>query len=67
MAEDSGSKSPADARPDLRVHPRYEVTAYVDYTGSEVLLYHRIENISLGGICIQTTSVEPVGTVVGEA
>jgi uncharacterized protein (TIGR02266 family) len=47
-----------------REHPRYEVTAYVDYSGSEVLLYHRIENISLGGICIQTTAVEEVGTVV---
>jgi uncharacterized protein (TIGR02266 family) len=47
-----------------REHPRYEVNAYVDYTGSEVLLYHKIQNISLGGICIQTTTVEPVGTVV---
>jgi uncharacterized protein (TIGR02266 family) len=49
---------------DKRLHPRYEVTAYVDYAGSEVLLYHRIENISLGGICIQTASVEDVGTIV---
>jgi uncharacterized protein (TIGR02266 family) len=49
---------------DKREHPRYEVTAYVDYSGSEVLLYHRIENISLGGICIQTAAVEEVGTVV---
>lgn len=47
-----------------RQYPRYEVNAYVDYTGSEVLLYHRIQNISLGGICIQTASVEDVGTVV---
>ncbi len=35
---------------ELREHPRFEVTAYVDYAGTEVLLYHRIENISLGGI-----------------
>jgi uncharacterized protein (TIGR02266 family) len=49
---------------DKRVYPRFEVTAYVDYAGSEVLLYHRIENISLGGICIQTASVEDVGTIV---
>lgn len=47
-----------------REYPRYEVTAYVDYTGTEVLLYHRIENISLGGICIQTASIEDVGTIV---
>lgn len=49
---------------DRREFPRYEVTAYVDYTGTEVLLYHRIENISLGGICIQTASIEDEGTVV---
>ena len=42
----------ADRR--AREFPRYEVSAYVDYTGSEVLLYHRIQNISLGGICITT-------------
>ena len=53
----------ADGR-EKRVHARYEVTAYVDYSGSEVLLYHRIENISLGGICIQTAAVEEVGTIV---
>jgi uncharacterized protein (TIGR02266 family) len=47
-----------------REFPRYEVSAYVDYTGSEVLLYHRIQNISLGGICISSPSIEEVGTVV---
>ena len=47
-----------------RQYPRYEVDAYVDYTGTEVLLYHKIENISLGGICIQTPSIEDIGTVV---
>ena len=52
----------ADRR--AREFPRYEVSAYVDYTGSEVLLYHRIQNISLGGICIQTPSIEEVGSVV---
>src|SRR3954470_22614174 len=47
-----------------REFPRYEVSAYVDFTGSEVLLYHRIQNISLGGICISSPSIEEVGTVV---
>jgi uncharacterized protein (TIGR02266 family) len=47
-----------------REHSRYEVSAYVDYTGSEVLLYHRIQNISLGGICISSPSIEEVGTEV---
>jgi uncharacterized protein (TIGR02266 family) len=47
-----------------REFPRFEVNAYVDYTGNEVLLFHRIQNISLGGVCIQTTGVEEVGTLV---
>jgi hypothetical protein len=44
-----------------REFPRFEVNAYVDYTGNEVLLYHRVQNISLGGICIQSNGVEDVG------
>ncbi len=47
-----------------REHPRYQVDAYVDFTGRELLLYHGIRNISLGGICIQTPTVEPIGTKV---
>jgi uncharacterized protein (TIGR02266 family) len=54
----------AEADRRAREYPRYEVSAYVDYTGSEVLLYHRIQNISLGGVCIQTPSIEEVGSVV---
>jgi len=49
---------------DKRAHKRIEVNAYVDYTGSEVLLFHKIENISLGGICIQAATAETVGTEV---
>ena len=52
----------ADRR--AREFPRYEVSAYVDYTGTEVLLYHRIQNISLGGVCIQTPSIEEVGSIL---
>lgn len=47
-----------------RAFPRYEVSAFVDYAGAEVLLRHRIQNISLGGICIQSPSIEEVGAVV---
>lgn len=47
-----------------RQFPRIQTEATVDFTGSDVLLYHRIENISLGGICIQAASVEEVGTIV---
>jgi len=52
----------ADRR--TRRFPRYEVNALVDVTGSEVLLYHKIQNISLGGICIQSPSIEEVGSTV---
>jgi Tfp pilus assembly protein PilZ len=47
-----------------RASPRYEVSAFVDYAGGEVLLHHRIQNISLGGICIQSPSIEEVGSMV---
>jgi len=47
-----------------REYPRFEVKAYVDYAGSDVLLYHGIQNVSLGGICIHNPVVEEVGTVV---
>jgi uncharacterized protein (TIGR02266 family) len=47
-----------------RAFPRLELNVYVDYTGSEVLLFHKVRNISLGGICIQSASVEDVGTMV---
>lgn len=47
-----------------RAHPRYDLDVYVDYTGTEVLLYHRVQNISLGGVCIQTDAIEDPGTLV---
>jgi uncharacterized protein (TIGR02266 family) len=47
-----------------RAFPRLEVNAYVDYTGSEVLLFHKVQNISLGGLCIQSASIEETGTIV---
>jgi Tfp pilus assembly protein PilZ len=47
-----------------REYPRFEVKAYVDYAGTDVLLYHGIQNVSLGGICIHNPSVEAVGTIV---
>ena len=47
-----------------REHARFEVDAFVDYTGTEVALNHRVQNISLGGVCIQSVAVEPVGSVV---
>ena len=50
--------------PHTRRYPRYEINALVDYTGSEVLLSHKVQNISLGGLCLQTPTLEEVGTIV---
>ena len=47
-----------------RAFPRLELNAYVDYTGSEVLLFHKVRNISLGGVCIQSPAIEDIGTIV---
>jgi len=47
-----------------RKHVRIETDALVDYTGSEVLLFHKIENLSLGGISMRTATPEPLGTHV---
>lgn len=47
-----------------REHVRIETDALVDYTGSEVLLFHKIENLSLGGISIRTATPEALGTSV---
>ena len=47
-----------------RKFPRYEIAAYVDCAGSEVMLRYRLQNISLGGLCIQCEQVEEVGTEV---
>lgn len=45
-----------------RLHVRIETDALVDYTGSEVLLFHKIENLSLGGISLRTATPEDLGT-----
>lgn len=44
-----------------RVHPRYEIddSAAMPGVGS-----HRIQNISLGGICIQTPALQEIGAPV---
>jgi uncharacterized protein (TIGR02266 family) len=47
-----------------RVHPRYDVNAFVDVTTDDAIIYHRIQNISVGGICIQTAALSDVGTLV---
>ena len=54
--------SVGDEKP--RAFPRYELQAFVDATGNEVLLHHRVQNISLGGICVESSVIEDLGTMV---
>lgn len=49
---------------ELRRSPRIRTDAMVDIAGTDVLLYHRISDISLGGICLESRVAEPVGTDV---
>ncbi len=48
-----------------RAHPRYEIDAHVDVAADELILNNnRIQNISLGGICITTPTGAEVGSPV---
>lgn len=48
-----------------RKHPRFEVTAYADLGAADrETPYCRVQNISLGGICVHTPLLEAVGTHV---
>jgi uncharacterized protein (TIGR02266 family) len=50
-----------------RQDPRIEANVLVDFMGQDVLLFHHVENISLGGICIHGTTAESVGSEVSLA
>ena len=48
-----------------RRFPRYRVKAQLDFSGTEeVMLFHKIENLSLGGVCITSPNPEPEGAEV---
>lgn len=47
-----------------REHVRIETDALLDYAGTDVLLFHRIQDLSLGGLSILTPTPEPKGTKV---
>lgn len=49
---------------DQRRSPRIQTDAVVDVAGKDVLLFHRIRDISMGGICIECPTLEEVGTEV---
>ena len=50
--------------PSGRRHPRIETDATLDYLGSDVLLDHKIEDLSASGLSLACSSREPVGSVV---
>lgn len=59
--------TPSDTPPDHqenRRFPRYEVDLRVDVKAGESIVQPRIQNLSLGGICLQTPALEEVGTKV---
>jgi hypothetical protein len=69
------SEATVEVESRVRQHPRYEVHAQVEVLPAERESEgidevpvpdgsHRIQNMSLGGICIQTGAFEEVGTVV---
>ena len=43
---------------------RIEADVVVDYHGTHVVLYHTVRNLSLGGVCIESPSLEPIGKTV---
>ena len=43
---------------------RIETNALIDLVGTGVLMFHRIRDLSMGGVCIDTESLEPVGSEV---
>jgi uncharacterized protein (TIGR02266 family) len=47
-----------------RKHARIETKALVDYTGTNALLDHKIRDISIGGLRIETEFLEEEGTEV---
>ena len=56
--------TPSSPNQEQRKTPRYEVSAFVDLTGEEVYLRHKLLNISLGGLCLQVDSAEEIGSEV---
>lgn len=50
---------------DRRESPRVQADVRVDYgSPDEVILDHKIENLSLGGACLAVTTTQPVGSEV---
>lgn len=47
-----------------RTDDRFRVAACADVVGTEVLLYHQIQDISEGGMCVTTATAESVGSEV---
>ena len=48
-----------------RRSPRIRLNAWIDVAGSrDILLFHKIRDLSLGGVAVETGAPEPVGSKV---
>ena len=47
-----------------RSHDRFRVAACADVAGSDLLLYHRIEDLSEGGMCFASPRPDAVGASI---
>lgn len=47
-----------------RLYPRIEANVQGNLLGESVILFHAVENVSLGGISLKAPSVERTGTIV---
>jgi Tfp pilus assembly protein PilZ len=54
------AKTPRDSR----AYPRFNVRAFADVTGTDVLLYQHVEDLSLGGLRVQGGTPDDVGSKV---
>lgn len=50
--------------PKQRRHGRIETDATLDYLGADMLLDHKIENLSASGLSLCCSSREPIGSTV---
>jgi Tfp pilus assembly protein PilZ len=47
-----------------RIYPRVAVGATADISSDDLSLFNKVDNISLGGACIQAPTIEKVGTMI---
>jgi hypothetical protein len=60
----NGDEGVMAGQPSKRRHARIETDATLDYLGTDMMLDHRIENLSASGLSLVSSTREPVGTRV---